>query len=97
MSKGVNVNKNDLVEGVAKSAGLSKADAARAVDGVLDQITTSLKKGQEVRLVGFGTFDVAERAASRGRNPRTGQTINIPASKQPKFKAGKALKDAVNK
>ena len=91
------MNKNDLVESVAKSAGLSKADAARAVDGVLDEITKSLKKGQEVRLVGFGTFAVAQRAASQGRNPRTGQSINIPASKQPKFRAGKALKDAVNK
>jgi DNA-binding protein HU-beta len=90
------VNKNDLVESVAKAAGLSKADAAKAVDSVLDQITGSLAKGDEVRLVGFGTFSVANRAASQGRNPRTGETINIPASKQPKFKAGKALKDAVN-
>jgi len=90
------VNKNDLVESVAKAAGLSKADAAKAVDSVLDQITGALAKGDEVRLVGFGTFAVASRAASQGRNPRTGETINIPASKQPKFKAGKALKDAVN-
>ena len=90
------MNKNDLVESVAKAAGLSKADAAKAVDSVLDQITGSLSKGDEVRLVGFGTFSVASRAASQGRNPRTGETINIPASKQPKFKAGKALKDAVN-
>jgi DNA-binding protein HU-beta len=90
------VNKNDLVESVAKAAGLSKADAAKAVDSVLDQIAGSLAKGDEVRLVGFGTFSVASRAASQGRNPRTGETINIPASKQPKFKAGKALKDAVN-
>jgi len=90
------VNKNDLVESVAKAAGLSKADAVKAVDSVLDQISSSLAKGDEVRLVGFGTFSVASRAASQGRNPRTGETINIPASKQPKFKAGKALKDAVN-
>ena len=90
------MNKNDLVESVAKAAGLSKADAAKAVDSVLDQVTASLAKGDEVRLVGFGTFSVANRAASTGRNPRTGETINIPASKQPKFKAGKALKDAVN-
>ena len=90
------MNKNDLVESVAKAAGLSKADAAKAVDSVLDQVTASLAKGDEVRLVGFGTFSVANRAASTGRNPRTGETIRIPASKQPKFKAGKALKDAVN-
>jgi DNA-binding protein HU-beta len=90
------VNKNDLVESVAKAAGLSKADAAKAVDSVLEQVAGSLAKGDEVRLVGFGTFSVASRAASQGRNPRTGETINIPASKQPKFKAGKALKDAVN-
>jgi len=90
------VNKNDLVAAVADSTGLSKADSARAVDGVFDSITDALKKGDEVRLVGFGTFAVASRAASTGRNPRTGQTIQIPASKQPKFKAGKGLKDAVN-
>jgi DNA-binding protein HU-beta len=90
------VNKNDLVAAVADSTGLSKADSARAVDGVFDAVTDALKKGDEVRLVGFGTFAVASRAASTGRNPRTGQTIQIPASKQPKFKAGKGLKDAVN-
>jgi DNA-binding protein HU-beta len=90
------VNKNDLVAAVADSTGLSKADSARAVDGVFDAITDALKGGGEVRLVGFGTFAVASRAASTGRNPRTGQTIQIPASKQPKFKAGKGLKDAVN-
>jgi DNA-binding protein HU-beta len=90
------VNKNDLVASVADSAGLSKADSAKAVDAVFDSITSSLKGGDEVRLVGFGTFSVANRAASEGRNPRTGETIKIPASKQPKFKAGKGLKDAVN-
>jgi len=90
------VNKQDLVAHVADAAGLSKADATKAVDSVIDGITDSLKRGNEVRLVGFGTFAVAQRAASRGRNPRTGEPINIPASKQPKFKAGKALKDAVN-
>ncbi|MBF0246848.1 MAG: HU family DNA-binding protein [Alphaproteobacteria bacterium] len=90
------MNKNDLIAAVADNAGLSKADATKAVDGVLDAITGSLKAGNEVRLVGFGTFSVAKRAASTGRNPRTGDTINIPASNQPKFKAGKALKDAVN-
>jgi DNA-binding protein HU-beta len=77
-------------------AGLSKRDATNAVDCVFSAITNALKGGQEVRLVGFGTFSVAKRAASQGRNPRTGETIQIPASNQPKFKAGKALKDSVN-
>ncbi len=90
------MNKNDLVAAVADSADLSKADAAKAVDAVFESITGSLKGGTEVRLVGFGTFSVANRKASTGRNPRTGETIQIPASKQPKFKAGKGLKDAVN-
>ncbi len=90
------MNKNDLVAAVANSTDLSKADAAKAVDAVFDAITSSLRNGQEVRLVGFGTFSVVARAASEGRNPRTGETINIPASKQPKFKAGKGLKDSVN-
>ncbi len=88
-------NKNDLVTAVANSTGLSKTDAGKAVDGVFDAITDALKSGEEVRLVGFGTFSVSSRAASEGRNPRTGQKINIPASKQPKFKAGKGLRDAV--
>ncbi len=91
------MNKNDLIAEVAESAGLTKADATKAVDCVLDVITGSLKKGDEVRLVGFGTFSVAKRAASEGRNPRTGEKIKIPASKRPKFSAGKALKDAVNR
>ena len=91
------MNKNDLVAAVAQSAGLTKADAAKAVDSVLDNITASLKMQNEVRLVGFGTFSVANRAASEGRNPRTGEKIQIPASKRPKFSAGKALKDAVNR
>ena len=91
------MNKNDLVAKVSESAGLSKADAAKAVDSLLDAITASLKKEDEVRLVGFGTFSVAKRAASEGRNPRTGEKIKIPASKRPKFSAGKALKDAVNR
>jgi DNA-binding protein HU-beta len=90
------VNKNDLVALVADAAGLSKIDATKAVDAVFDGIINSLKKGDEVRLVGFGTFTVAERAASEGRNPRTGEKIDIPASKQPKFKPGKTLKDALN-
>ena len=90
------MNKNDLVAAVALRSGLSKADTARAVDGIIDSITSSLKGGTEVRLVGFGTFSVSRRAATTGRNPRTGEKIQIPASKQPKFKAGKALKSAVN-
>ncbi|MCK5425389.1 MAG: HU family DNA-binding protein [Emcibacter sp.] len=91
------VNKNDLVAAVATAAGFSKVDAASAVDGVLASISDALASGDAVRLVGFGTFSVAQRAASEGRNPRTGEKIQIPASKQPKFKAGKGLKDAVNK
>jgi DNA-binding protein HU-beta len=94
--KGTLVNKNDLVAHVADTTGLSRADATKAVDAIFEGITTSLKSGDEVRLVGFGTFLVSERAASDGRNPRTGEKIAIPASKQPKFKAGKVLKDAVN-
>ena len=90
------MNKNDLVAAVADAAGLTKADAAKAVDAVFETISGSLKGGTEVRLVGFGTFSVVSRKATTGRNPRTGETINIPASKQPKFKAGKGLKDAVN-
>ncbi len=75
---------------------MPEADAAKAVDGVFDAITGALKSGDEVRLVGFGSFSVAQRAASEGRNPRTGEKIQIAASKQPKFSAGKGLKDAVN-
>jgi DNA-binding protein HU-beta len=90
------VNKNELIAQVAETAELSKVDAARAVDAVFDSIAAVLKNGDEVRLVGFGTFLVTKRAASEGRNPRTGETIKIPASKQPKFKPGKGLKDAVN-
>lgn len=89
------MNKNDLVAVVASNTGLSKTDAAKAVDGVFQAIADALKGGDEVRLVGFGTFNVAERAQSEGRNPRTGEKIDIPASRQPKFKAGKGLKDAV--
>ena len=90
------MNKNDLVAQVADSAGMSKADAAKAVDGVFSSISRALSRGNDVRLVGFGTFSVAQRKATQGRNPRTGERIFIPASKQPKFKAGKGLKDAVN-
>ena len=90
------MNKNDLVGHVAQDTGLSKVDAARAVDSVFDNIAGSLSNKGEVRLVGFGTFSVSHRKATTGRNPRTGETIQISASNQPKFKAGKALKDAVN-
>ena len=90
------MNKNDLVASVANDSGLSKADSAKAVDSVFDAISKALSGGSDVRLVGFGTFSVAQRRASEGRNPRTGEKIQIPASKQPKFKAGKALKDSVN-
>ena len=90
------MNKNDLVGQVAQDTGLSKVDVARAVDSVFDNIAGSLKNQGEVRLVGFGTFSVSHRKATTGRNPRTGETIQIRASNQPKFKAGKALKDAVN-
>ena len=90
------MNKNDLVTSVADSAGISKADSTRAVDAVFDSITSALGGGQEVRLVGFGTFVVTHRKASIGRNPPTGERIQIRASNQPKFRAGKGLKEAVN-
>ena len=90
------MNKSELIEAVADSADLSKADATKAVDGVVDAITNSLKNGDQVTLVGFGTFLVRDRAARTGRNPRTGEAIEIKAAKAPAFKAGKALKDSVN-
>ncbi|MBM3569162.1 MAG: HU family DNA-binding protein [Alphaproteobacteria bacterium] len=90
------MNKNDLVAKVADTTKSTKADAARAVDAVLDCITASLRKGDEVRLVGFGTFLVTKRRATEGRNPRTGEKIKIPARKQPKFKPGAEMKKAVN-
>ena len=90
------MNKNDLVAAVAASTGLSKSDSANAIYSMFGSISDALKGDVEVRLVGFGTFSVAQRRASEGRNPRTGERIQIPASKQPKFKASKALKDAVN-
>ena len=92
----ISVNKNDLVSAVADNSGLSKSDAGKAVDGVFDAITSELTGKGEVRVVGFGTFSTAQRKATTGRNPRTGEAIQIPASTQPKFKAGKGLKDAVN-
>ncbi len=90
------MNKQDLTNKVAEDTGLSKADAGRAVDSVFDSITSQLAAGGDVRLVGFGTFAVARRKATTGRNPRTGETIQIKASNAAKFKAGKALKDALN-
>ena len=90
------MNKSELTDLVANAADLSKASAARAVDAVVDAITAALKKGDQVSVVGFGTFLVRERGARSGRNPRTGETINIGASKVPAFKPGKALKDALN-
>jgi DNA-binding protein HU-beta len=90
------MNKQELIGAVAEASGLTKADATKAVEGVFESITHSLKSGDEVRLVGFGTFSVSKRKASTGRNPRTGAPMDIKASSQPKFKAGKGLKDAVN-
>lgn len=90
------MNKAELIEAVAEKADLSKADATRAVDALLGAVTEALKNGDQVSLVGFGTFEVRERAARNGRNPKTGETIRIAASRAPAFKAGKALKDAVN-
>ncbi len=90
------MNKAELIDAVADGADISKADATRAVDTVVDQITKTLQNGDQVTLIGFGTFAVKDRAARTGRNPRTGEPLDIPASKVPGFKAGKALKDAVN-
>ncbi|MBI3935786.1 MAG: HU family DNA-binding protein [Betaproteobacteria bacterium] len=90
------MNKSELVEAIARSAGLSKAGADKALDATLSAIKGALKRGQSVTLVGFGTFKVGKRAARTGRNPRTGAVIKIKAARVPKFSAGKALKDAVN-
>ena len=90
------MNKDDLISKVASSIGLSKTEAAKSVDAVFSNISGSLKNGNEVRLVGFGTFLVSNRAATTGRNPRTGESIQIPAKKVPKFRAGKVLKHTVN-
>lgn len=90
------MNKSELVDSIAASAGLTKADAGRALDAFVKGVTRALRRGDSVSLVGFGTFSVRRRAARMGRNPRTGQTIHIAASNNPAFKAGKALKDAVN-
>ena len=90
------MNKSELIDAIAAEAGLSKADAGKALDATLNAVTGALKGGDSVSLVGFGTFQVKERAARSGRNPQTGATIQIAAAKVPGFKAGKALKDAVN-
>jgi len=90
------MNKSELIEAVAQSADISKAAATRAVDAFVDNVVQALKEGDQVTLVGFGTFLVRDRAARTGRNPRTGETIHIAASKVPGFKAGKGLKDALN-
>lgn len=90
------MNKGDLIEVISDDAGISKAEAGRAVDAIITAITKALKGGKQVSLVGFGTFGVKKRAARLGRNPRTGEEIQIRASKVPGFRAGKALKDAVN-
>jgi DNA-binding protein HU-beta len=90
------VNKAELIDVIAVNADLSKADATRAIESVLDTITNALKAGDSVNLVGFGSFAVKERAARTGRNPQTGAAINIAASKAPVFKPGKALKDTLN-
>ena len=90
------MNKQELIATVADTSGLTKSEASRAIEAVFDAISTSLQKGDEVRLVGFGTFSLSKRKASTGRNPRTGEPMTIKASSQPKFKAGKGLKDSVN-
>lgn len=90
------MNKNELIAAVAASSGLSQADAAKATDNVFDAIARALQNGDEVRILGFGSFSVSNRAARQGRNPQTGAVIQIAASKSPKFKAGKALKSALN-
>lgn len=91
------MTKAELVDAIAKDTGLTKKDSEAALKSVIETISKELSKGHEVSLIGFGTFAVGKRAARSGRNPKTGETIKIPASKTPKFKAGKALKDKVNK
>ena len=90
------MNKGELIEAVAAAADLTKTDATKAVEAFVDAVTKTLKKGDQVAIIGFGSFSVKSRAARQGRNPKTGETINIAASRVPGFKAGKALKDAVN-
>lgn len=90
------MNKTELIAAVAEKAELSKKDAEKAIKAFTDVVSDELIKGEKIQLVGFGTFEVSERAAREGRNPKSGEVMNIPASKTPKFKAGKALKDMVN-
>lgn len=90
------MNKNDLINAIADSTDLSKVKVGEVLDSFVNVVTKALKKGEEVRLIGFGTFAVSKRKATKGHNPRTGEEIKIPASKQPKFKAGKTLKEAIN-
>ena len=90
------MNKTELISAVAEKADLSKKDSEAAVKALVETVTEELKKGEKVQLVGFGTFEVSERAAREGRNPQTGKVMKIKASKAPKFKAGKALKDSIN-
>ena len=90
------MNKTELITAVAEKAEISKKDSVKALKAFIDVVTEQLKAGEKVQLVGFGTFEVSERAAREGRNPQTGKTMKIEACKAPKFKAGKALKDAIN-
>lgn len=90
------MNKSEFIDAVAAASGLTKADASKAIDGMIDTVTNTLKKGDSITLVGFGTFETRHRKARVGRNPRTGEALQIAASNIPSFKAGKALKDAVN-
>jgi len=96
MKRGFFVNKSELIDAIATGADISKASAGRALDSMIDAVTDALRKGDSVALIGFGTYSVKERAARTGRNPQTGEAIEIKAAKVPAFKPGKALKDAVN-
>ena len=90
------MNKNELIDSMAAEAGMTKADTTKALDAFIASVTTALKKGYEIRLVGFGTFSVSKRAASTARNPRTGETIKVAAKKVARFKVGKTLQDSLN-
>lgn len=90
------MNKNELIDSMATEAGMTKANTEKALDAFVASVTAALKKGDEIRLVGFGTFSVSKRAATTARNPRTGETIKVPAKKVARFKVGKSLQDAVN-